>query len=304
LEPRPSREQPAEPGEAIADVVAAHGRNFLLRPREAGTGPLAAVVRARRTDCVVGDRVAFRRLNERQAVIERVLPRDNQVARSDAFRTKVIAANVDQAGVVLSGEPPFDEALLVRVLVALEAEGIDCLLVATKMDLPAARAVVTPRLAVYRAIGYPVVETAAGAVPPALADLPERVRGRRTLLLGESGMGKSTLVNALVPGAARQTAAISAALAAGRHTTTDTRAFELPEGGWLLDSPGFQTFEVAHLSRWQVAHGMPEFRPLLGQCRFNDCRHGADPGCAVRAAAEDGRIDPLRYKLFRGIATT
>ncbi len=284
-------------------MVAAHGRNFLLRPRTAPDDRLAAVVRARRTDCVVGDQVAYRRLSQDQAVIERVLPRMNRVARSDAFRTKVIAANVDQAGVVVSGEPPFDEALLLRVLVALEAEAIGCLIVASKLDLETARAAVAPRLAVYRDLGYPVIETAAAGSPPVLGELPARVRGKRTLLLGESGMGKSTLVNALVPGAARQTAAISAALAAGRHTTTDTRAFELPEGGWLLDSPGFQTFEVMHLTRWQVAHAMPEFRPLLGRCRFNDCSHAADPGCAIREAAQDGRIDPLRYKLFTGIAT-
>lgn len=287
----------------MADVVAAHGRNFLLRPREAPAERLAAVVRARRTDCVVGDQVTYRRLNQHQAVIEHVMPRRNQVARSDAFRTKVIAANVDQAGVVVSGEPPFDEALLIRVLVALEAEGIGCLVVASKLDLDAARAAIAPRLAVYRRLGYPVIETAAAASPPLLGDLPARVRGRTTLLLGESGMGKSTLLNALVPGAERQTAAISAALAAGRHTTTDTRAFELPEGGWLLDSPGFQTFEVMHLTRWQVAHAMAEFRPLLGSCRFNDCSHVADPGCAIREAAQDGRIDPLRYKLFTGIAS-
>ena len=284
-------------------MVAAHGRNFLLRPRAAPGERMAAVVRARRTDCVVGDEVAYRRLNRDQAVIERVLPRRNRVARSDAFRTKVIAANVDQAGVVVSGEPPFDEALLVRVLVALEAEGIGCLVVASKSDLAGARAAIAPRLAVYRGLGYPVIETAAAGPSPQLGELSARVRGRRTLLLGESGMGKSTLLNALVPGADRQTAAISAALAAGRHTTTDTRAFELPEGGWLLDSPGFQTFEVMHLTRWQVAHAMPEFRSLLGQCRFNDCSHGDDPGCAIRAAAQDGSIDPLRYKLFTGIAT-
>ncbi len=294
-------QQPGDPG--TADVVAAHGRNFLLRPRATPAERLAAVVRARRTDCVVGDQVAFRRLNRDQAVIERVLPRRNQVARSDAYRTKVIAANVDQAGVVVSGEPPFDEALLVRVLLALEAERIGCLIIATKLDLAAARAAIAPRLAVYRGLGYPVIETAAAGSPPVLADLPARLRGRRTLLLGESGMGKSTLLNALVPGAERQTAAISAALAAGRHTTTDTRAFELPEGGWLLDSPGFQTFEVMHLTRWQAAHAMPEFRPLLGQCRFNDCSHVADPGCAIREAAQDARIDGLRYKLFTGIVT-
>src|SRR5690606_10085202 len=221
---------------------------------------LAAVVRGRRTDCVVGDQVSFRRLNRDQAVIESVLPRKNQVARSDSFRTKVIAANVDQAAVVVSGEPPFDEALLLRVQVALEAAGIGCLIVASKLDLEAARAAVSPRLAVYRSLGYPVMETAAAGSPPVLGELPTRVRGKRTLLLGESGMGKSTLVNALVPGAARQTAAISAALVAGRHTTADTRAFELREGGWLLDSPGSQAFELMHLTRWPLAQAIPDFR--------------------------------------------
>ncbi len=302
LASRPTNEQHATDAEA-ADVVAAHGRNFLLRPCTAPAERLAAVARARRTDCVVGDRVVYRRLNQDQAVIERVLPRRNQVARSDAFRTKVIAANVDQAGVVVSGEPPFDEALLIRVLVALEAEGIGCLIVASKLDVAAARAAIAPRLAVYRSLGYPVVETAAAKSPPLLGELPAHLRGKRTLLLGESGMGKSTLLNALVPGADRQTAAISAALAAGRHTTTDTRAFELPEGGWLLDSPGFQTFEVRHLSRWQVVHAMPEFRPLLGHCRFNDCSQVVYPGCAIREAVREGSVYPLRYKLFTGIAT-
>jgi ribosome biogenesis GTPase / thiamine phosphate phosphatase len=287
----------------VARVIAAYGRQFLLGTG-AGEPPLKAVVRGRRSDCVVGDRVACRRLNEEQAIIEEVLPRENQVTRSDHFRSKTIAANVDLAGVVISGHPRFNEALLVRILIALEAEGIPGLLVATKHDLDLSRQAMAEREAAYRAIGYPVIATAARTAPDSLQPLRERLRGKRTLLLGESGMGKSTLVNALIPGVAQQTAAISEALASGRHTTTFTRAFELPEGGWLLDSPGFQTFEIAHLSRWQMMHAMPEFRPLLGQCRFNDCSHREEPGCAIRAAVRDGRIDGLRYKLFTEIASS
>jgi ribosome biogenesis GTPase / thiamine phosphate phosphatase len=284
----------------MAQVIAAYGRQFLLSA-SSGEQPLKAVARGRRGDCVVGDRVAYRRLNNEQAVIDEVLPRDNQVTRSDNFRSKTIAANVDLAGIVISGYPRFDEALLVRILIALEAEGIAALLVVTKQDLDLSREAMAGREAVYRSLGYPVINTAAKSAPESLGPLVERLRGKRTLLLGQSGMGKSTLVNALVRGAEQQTAAISAALASGRHTTTFTRAFELEEGGWILDSPGFQTFEIAHLSRWQLVHAMPEFRPLLGKCRFNDCSHRDEPGCAIRSAVREGRIDPLRYKLFAGI---
>jgi ribosome biogenesis GTPase len=281
-------------------VIAAYGRQFLLSA-SSGEQPLKAVARGRRGDCVVGDRVTYRRLNDEQAVIDEVLPRDNQVTRSDNFRTKTIAANVDLAGIVISGYPRFDEALLVRILIALEAEGIAALLVVTKQDLDLSREAMTGREEAYRSLGYPVINTAAKSAPESLGPLVERLRGKRTLLLGQSGMGKSTLVNALVRGAEQQTAAISAALASGRHTTTFTRAFEMEEGGWILDSPGFQTFEVAHLSRWQMVHAMPEFRPLLGKCRFNDCSHRDEPGCAIRSAVREGRIDSLRYKLFTGI---
>ena len=265
--------------------------------------PLKAVARARRSDCVVGDRVTYHRLNSEQAVIESVLPRSNRVTRSDNFRSKTIAANIDLAGIVISGYPRFNEALLVRILIALEAEQIPSVLIATKQDLDIAREAMASRQALYQSLGYPVVTTAARTAPASLQTLERHLHGKRTLLLGESGMGKSTLLNALVAGAEQQTAAISKALASGRHTTTFTRAFALPDGGWLLDSPGFQTFEIAHLSRWQMVHAMPEFRPLLGRCRFNDCSHGIEPGCAIRAAAQAGRIDALRYKLFTEIAS-
>jgi ribosome biogenesis GTPase len=253
---------------------------------------------------VVGDRVTFRRLNDDQAVIDTVLPRANRVTRSDNFRSKTIAANVDLAGIVISGYPRFDEALLVRILIALEAEEIPAVLIATKQDLDLSREAMAARQAVYQSLGYPVITTAAKSAPASLQALSAHLRDKRSLLLGQSGMGKSTLVNALVSGAEQQTATISDALASGRHTTTFTRAFELAEGGWILDSPGFQTFEIAHLSRWQMVHAMPEFRPLLGQCRFNDCSHDREPGCAIRTAAQEGKIDALRYKLFTEIAAS
>ncbi len=180
-------------------MVAAYGRQFLLR--EPNGAMLKAVVRGRRSDCVVGDRVSYRRLNDQQAVIDSVLPRSNRVTRSDNFRSKTLAANIDLAGIVISGYPRFDEALLLRILIALEAEEIPSLLIVTKQDLDVSREAMAARQEVYRSLGYPVVTTAAKSAPASLQALVELLRDKRTLLLGQSGMGKSTLINALVSGA-------------------------------------------------------------------------------------------------------
>ena len=295
--PRPGARHHAEHADQ-ALVLATHGRQFWLRT-DSGT-ELGAVTRGRKADVVTGDRVEWRDLGSDQAVIERVLPRRNWLRRSDAFKHKALAANIDQAAMVISGEPPFSEDLLMRVLIAADREDIDCLLLATKADLPGAMESIEPRLAVYERLGYTVVRLATKADPSGtVARLEPLLLGRTTLLLGQSGMGKSTLVNLLVPQAELRTQSISQALQTGKHTTTFTRAFELAPEGWLIDSPGFQVFGLAHLSPSEIEHGLREFAPLLGQCRFNNCTHRKEPQCAIRAAAETGLIDPRRYALYR-----
>jgi ribosome biogenesis GTPase len=282
---------------ALATVLAAYGRQFWLRI-DAG-GERTAVTRGRRADVVAGDRVEWRELGAGQGVIERVLPRRNALMRSDSRREKTIAANLDQAAVVISGEPPFSEELLLRVLISAERAGIACMLIATKADVPQALESIEPRLAVYESLGYPVHRIAAKARPDeAIATMRPVLAGRDTLLLGQSGMGKSTLVNLLVPDADLATRAISEALQTGRHTTTFTRGFDLAGGGRLIDSPGFQVFGLAHLSASEIEHGLREFQPLLGGCRFHNCGHRHEPGCTIRAALEAGRIDPRRYQLY------
>ena len=282
-----------------ADIIAAHGRHFLVIDDHGERH--AAVPRGRQLEAVVGDRVRIATASADQMVIEQIEPRRNLIRRSDRYRSKAIAANVDRVLAVISGEPRYDEALLLRVLLSAAAEGIATGLVATKQDLDAAAEAIEPRLAVHEREGMPVwrVTASPDGDHTGLDALRSALTGRRTALLGQSGMGKSTLVNALVPTAGQQTASISRALNSGRHTTTDTRAFELPGGGTLIDSPGFQTFEIEHLSHWQIGHAMPEFTALLGRCRFNDCQHLDEPGCAIRPAAESGRIDALRYRLYR-----
>jgi ribosome biogenesis GTPase len=170
--------------------------------------------------------------------------------------------------------------------------------VLNKADLASATRAAEERLHQFTIAGYPVLEISALAdVEP----LVVRLAGETTVLIGQSGMGKSTIVNALVPGAGLRTQEISTFLDSGRHTTSATRLFRLAGGGSIIDSPGLQEFGLAHLDRAQIEHGFPELRPLAGQCHFGDCRHDAEPRCAVLAAARAGRIAPRRLALLHRI---
>lgn len=282
-----------------AIVIAAFGRQSLIQTEQGEQ--MSAVTRGRSLQVTVGDQVQAVPLGAGQAVIESVARRRNEFKRSDAARTKWLAANLDQAGIVIAPDPPYSEELLLRVMIAGQAEGIRLALIVNKSDLGSARTRIESRLQVYRALGYEVIECSARTEPDATrAALLPWLRGRTTLLLGQSGMGKSTLINCLVPDAGQHTREISAALAAGKHTTTFTRMFRLPDDpqGRIIDSPGFQAFGLEHLSESQRAHAMPEFEALLGQCRFHNCTHRTEPGCAIRESALDDRIDTIRYQLF------
>lgn len=287
-------------------VAASFGRQFYVRSPAGAWPERVAVTRGKRTDVCVGDEVEVRLIGPDQAVIESLRVRRTTLQRSDRWRSKLLAANVDQAGVVIAGEPPFSEPLLMRMLMAVETAGVAAALIVNKCDLGEATRAIAPRLAVYRALGYRVFEIAAGARPAATrAALRDWLAGRTTLLLGQSGMGKSTLVNTLVPDADLRTQAISAALSSGRHTTTFSRLFDLPAStaadARIIDTPGFQSFGLAHLSESQRMHAMRDFVPLLGRCRFNNCRHRDEPGCAIRLAVERGEVDALRHRLYTRI---
>ena len=153
--------------------------------------------------------------------------------------------------------------------------------------MDSARSLIEP----FARLGYPVLELSALA---GVAPLAEQLTGQRSILVGQSGMGKSTIINTLLPDARAATAEISTALDSGKHTTTYARMYAFGDG-WIIDSPGMQAFGLAHIDDEQLLHAFIEFRPLLGQCRFRDCRHDADPGCALREAVERGEIDPLRF---------
>ncbi|HEX7682138.1 MAG TPA: ribosome small subunit-dependent GTPase A [Trinickia sp.] len=280
-------------------VIAAHGRHYLVAPEHDPHVRLQCFPRGKKSEVAVGDRVVYEPTSNDQGVIVEIGERRNLLYRSDQYKSKLFAANLDQLLIVLATEPYFSEDLLGRALVAAEANGLKPLIVLNKTDVTAALPAARDRLAPYGALGYELLELSIKTRPEeARAVLLERLRGHATLLLGQSGMGKSTLVNLVVPDADAATREISTALNSGRHTTTFTRLYPLADGGALIDSPGFQEFGLYHLTEGVLERAFPEFRPLLAHCRFYNCHHLHEPGCAILAALADGRVARERHALY------
>ncbi|MDO8293012.1 MAG: ribosome small subunit-dependent GTPase A [Gallionella sp.] len=286
-------------------IIAAFGRQYLARLEDGSE--LACLTRGKKSEVVCGDRVEIKLTGEAstengtgaQGVIERIAPRRSLLHRSDAFREKLIAANVTQIIVVVAAEPSFSDELLARCLVAAYDQKLDVLIVLNKCDLAEAAAAARKRLIPYTAIGYRVLELSA---KQDVAQLRPFLAGHTSVLVGQSGMGKSTLINALLPDAQAATREISSALDSGKHTTTHARLYRLDETSSLIDCPGVQAFGLHHLSFGGIEQGFVEFAQYLGKCRFRDCHHVHEPGCALREAVAAGKIDARRLDLFQQIA--
>ncbi|MDX5411036.1 MAG: ribosome small subunit-dependent GTPase A [Thauera sp.] len=282
-------------------IVAAFGRHYEV---DTAAGRLQCYPRGKKSSYACGDEVEILRGGDGQGVIESLHPRRNLLWRSDAFREKLIAANLSHIVIVVATEPGFSDLLVSRCIAAAESQGITPLIVLNKADLAARLPAARVQLAPFRALGYEVIEVSAleGA-----EGLRARLGGLHAIFVGQSGMGKSTLTNALVPEANAATREISDALDSGKHTTTFARLYPLGDGagnrlpGWLIDSPGLQVFGLAHLSADDLAEAFVDLRPFLGQCRFRDCRHDSEPGCALLAAVASGRINARRWEHFRAI---
>jgi ribosome biogenesis GTPase len=256
-------------------------------------GAIPCQVQGRHLRVVCGDVVNLV-LDGKHGVIDGVQTRSSLLHRSDLFRSKPIAANVTQIAVVVAPRPSFSSELIQRCILAAEAEGVASLLVLNKIDLPEA-AVARDRLHALEQLGYPVVELSAESDPSPILPFLD---AHTTLMIGQSGMGKSTLINALLPDTHAATAEFSEALDSGKHTTTHTRLYRIGANAALIDSPGLQEFALQHHDPETLTHAFVDFRPWLGQCRFRDCRHQGEPGCGVQQAVTDGKINPARLKLF------
>ena len=278
-------------------VVAAHGRQCMVETADGSR--VLCHTRGKKSDCVVGDRVFWQPAGD-GGVIERVAERRNLLFRQDEWKTKSFAANIDQLLVLVAVEPMYAETQLARALIAADVAGIPTQIVLNKTDLPTLAAA-RDRLAPYRTMGVPVVELSLKSrVDEARAVLSPLLAGRATLVLGPSGMGKSTLINLMIPAAAAVVGEISVALNAGRHTTTSTTWYWLDAGrhSALIDSPGFQEFGLRQMQATDLAQRMTDIRQHAQQCRFYNCSHLHEPGCGVRDALASGEINPSRYRIY------
>jgi ribosome biogenesis GTPase len=290
----------ADAADFDARVVATFGRQFLIE--DDGGAVWTATRRGKKGDVVVGDRVRARASAPGLARIETLQPRRSLLFRADAFRVKELAANIDLVLVVFAARPTFNRWFVWKALVAAHAAGIEAVAVQNKTDLDQDGEAAAFRRALEQ-LGVRTLALSARTEPERARDaLTDVVRDRASLLVGQSGMGKSTLLNLLVPDAGARTQEYSQRLDLGKQTTTASRWFDLPCGGSVVDTPGFQEFGLANVPLGQLAESFPEFRPALGRCRFLDCRHLSEPDCAVRELVNQGAVAADRYAFYRSLA--
>jgi len=276
-------------------VVAAFGRHFEVETTDGGL--VSCVTRGKKGGVACGDRLKVEMTGPAQGVIKSIEPRASLLFRSDEFREKIIAANVTQIIIVVAAQPSFYEDLVSRCLLAAEVAGLKVLIVLNKCDLEQETRAALAQLQLYRDLGYPLLPLSARQD---ISPLRPYLQGETSVLVGQSGMGKSSIINALLPDVRAHTREISQALNSGKHTTTHARLYHLDGDSHIIDSPGLQEFGLAHVSAQDIAHAFVEFRPYLGgRCRFSNCRHLVEPGCALLEAAAAGKIDPRRLEIYR-----
>ncbi|MCG7600343.1 small ribosomal subunit biogenesis GTPase RsgA [Halomonas sp. McH1-25] len=259
-------------------------------------------LRANLEGLVTGDRVIWRRAQDGSGVVVARDTRDNVLERPDPRgQLKPVAANIDQILIVFAAEPAPFANLIDRYLVAAEATGITPVLVLNKVDLlPGDGGELGVLLERYAALGYAVVR-ATTRTASGLDELHAKLRDKTSVFVGQSGVGKSSLIDRLLPDEALRIGALSEDSRKGTHTTTTARLYRLPAGGELIDSPGIREFGLTHLDERQVTEGFVEFRDVLGHCRFRDCRHRDEPGCALLEAVDRGDIAEQRFVSYRRI---
>jgi ribosome biogenesis GTPase len=251
---------------------------------------------------VTGDRVIWRRSPD-SGVVVAALDRHSELLRPNNHgELKPVAANIDFIVIVIAVEPYAHANLIDRYLVAAQASEIEPVLLLNKADLldEENRQRLEPLLEQYRSLGYRTLK-ASTASNHGLDELKALLAGHISVFVGQSGVGKSSLINSLLPGADLRVGALSEQSRKGRHTTTTARLFHLPDGGDLIDSPGIREFGLWHMTESQVLSGFRELAQLQGHCRFRDCRHEQEPGCAFIAAVKEGRVSEQRFASYRQI---
>ena len=252
---------------------------------------------------VCGDHVIWQQEDDSTGVVLAVSERDNFLARPDnKGNPKIVAANIDQLLIVAAAKPALNTRLIDRYLLAAETAGITPVILFNKIDLPDEKSMqdIRNELSVYTQLGYQVIFTCAKQTH-GTDELQPALNNKTSVFVGQSGVGKSSLINALLPEANADVGDISSSTNKGRHTTTLTRLYHLPNGGNLIDSPGVREFGLWKINLEQAATGFIEFRDFIGRCRFRDCHHEDEPGCAIHQAVEEGVINSNRWESYRRI---
>ena len=283
-------------------VVVRHGANLAVEDAQGAIHHCLA--RRHIGDPVCGDRVVWQTTTAGHGVVTAIQPRTMVLSRPDySGRDKPLAANLTRLVVLIAPEPDPSGYLVDQYLVAAELIGVRALIVANKMDLldAPAEAAFRARFAHYPAIGYDTLWVSLRR-PATLVALTAALSGQTSILVGQSGVGKSSLVNTLLPDLEIQIGRLSRATGLGRHTTSAATCYRLGCGGSLIDSPGVRSFRLGAIDRETLQRGFREFGPYLGQCRFGDCRHDREPGCAIRAAVEAQAIARQRLVNYHHLA--
>lgn len=263
---------------------------------------LRSLARDARNVVVTGDKVLFQPLDDKQGVIERVEPRTGIVSRGHQYRQHILVANVTQALIVSSAdEPPLKPALIDRFLVTAGKGNVHGLVCINKCDL-VEFADLQPILGLYSRLGYPIVPTST-RTGLGLDRLRELLRGEATVVAGQSGVGKSSLLNAIQPGLQLETGEVSATTRKGMHTTRVARLWQLDFGGWVVDTPGIRQMELWDVQPGEVEAYFAEFRPFVPLCRFPNCLHIEEAGCAVKSAVRQDLISLTRYESYLRIVS-
>ncbi len=284
-------------------VVARFSRDVSVEIQEgehAGQS-LRCHIRANITSIAVGDEVVFSQTKDNKGVVVAVLDRRTEILRPDGLgKLKPVAANVDHIFIVIAEFPEPHPNLIDRYLVAAENAGISASIIVNKIDLIAQTSQAIDLMSVYKNLGFPVFCLSA-KTGEGMATLHAALVDKISVFVGQSGVGKSSLVNTLIPSGSVKVGALSESVVKGKHTTTTAELYNLPFGGRIIDSPGIREFHLNHLTREQVFSGYRELHPFLGLCQFRNCQHDQEPGCAVNQSIDEKKLAPTRILSLRYI---
>ena len=269
-------------------VITRYGQRLLV---EAESGELFQCTGRRNIELsVAGDQVIYQTTDNGEGVVTALLARENSLVRSQ----KLIAANIDELWLVVSIEPHYQFELIDRYLVVAENANLPINIVVNKIELSSDIDKVKRDFSMYESAGYNVSYLSVNEKIN-IAEFKSQLNDKTHIFLGQSGVGKSSLINELIPDLNLRVNEISTKSKLGKHTTTNTTLYHIPSGGDLIDSPGIREFKLDELTDKEILSGFKEFKPFIGQCKFRNCAHIKEPKCAIKTAVENGDIHPLRY---------